>query len=174
MDKSGYLTSACAACGGHTSSPYLHLWKAFWMFSKQHSYLLTLVFKSNSLATAKRNKETMIFPFLIPCSLLFILKTTSSWFWIFCFALYRALPYPQSFSNSPLLHNSSRMTSSQQVLSAHQCKIHAGQRIWTHLVPLCALAQSTHLSWVSISSYKYLLYSSQAEDRPPCLERTEV
>lgn len=35
--------------------------------------------------------------------------------------------------------------------------------IWTHLLPLCTLTQSAHLSWVSISSYKSLLSSSWLE-----------
>lgn len=46
--------------------------------------------------------------------------------------------------NDSLLHQCSKVTSSCPVLSRHQGKIYAVQRIWTHWVPLWALAQSAH------------------------------
>lgn len=195
MDKSVDLTS------GHTSSPHLHL-RNLSELQIWHTYPLALGFRSNNSATTKRNKETIIVsacnnsilfpsycvhlnieiaihPFIVTgwrirpqvsMELFFCLKTTTSWFVLF---LIGTLFHSKAFSNSPL-HSSAKIISSQQGLSARQDKMHAGQRIGTHLVPLRALAQSAHLSWVSISSYKYLLYSSQAKDRPSCLKRTKV
>lgn len=184
-------------CLYSTGQPHIQLGTSVLPNLSHHAHLSALVFKLNIFAT-KGNKETIFFFSVLNNSMLspsywvhLKMNTTSQpcliTGWIlprgqhgafasfvrtshlldFAFLLIGTWFHPRSFTNSPVLPNSSKMKADSAFLQGRQDEIHTGWRIWTHWGLPCP--QSAHLSWVSISSYKYLLSSSQAEDRPPCL-----